>query len=122
MQARLQKTRVPAAHAFARPSAWRRAAARTGRVPETQLAALVHVHVRLQRVALGYRLSELAERHRELSDQNRKLRLEFATLAHPRRLRQWAAKLGLRPPVAAQVLEPSSGSRVALNSKDARER
>ena len=86
------------------------------------LAALIHVHVRLQRVTLGYRLSELAERNRELADQNRKLRLEFATLSHPRRLRQWAERLGLRPPSAAQVIEPARGGKVALNSPVARER
>lgn len=88
-----------------------------GRVPRRRLvttaavlgvflvAALVHVWSRLAVVQLGYRLAAAQAAHAHLLEQDRRLRLELATLRAPGHLAAAALdRLGLVPPTPAQII------------------
>lgn len=60
--------------------------------------------VRLETTREGYRLSTLTSEIAKLEVQNRALRLKVAELSSHKRLRALAAKYGLRPPMADQVV------------------
>jgi hypothetical protein len=88
-----------------------------GRVPRRRLvttaavlgvflvAALVHVWSRLAVVQLGYRLAAAQAAHAHLLEQDRRLRLELATLRAPGHLAAAALdRLGLVPPAPAQII------------------
>jgi cell division protein FtsL len=67
--------------------------------------ALAHVWLRLQVVHLGYVLSTTSKLHGQLEQENRELKLEFATLTSPDRLQELArSRLGLREPEKGQVV------------------
>ena len=57
-------------------------------------------------VQTGYRLEELRERHEQVLEWNRALRLEHASLTDPMRIDAWARnRLGLQNPGADQFLQ-----------------
>ena len=69
------------------------------------ILALAHVWSRLQVVHLGYVLSTTSKLQGQLEQENRELKLEFATLTSPDRLEEMARKrLGLREPDQGQVV------------------
>ncbi len=69
------------------------------------VAALFHVWSRLAVVQLGYRLAAARAAHAHLLEQNRRLRLELATLRAPVRLAAAARdRLGLVPPAPTQIV------------------
>lgn len=55
-------------------------------------------------LAVGYRIEALERERHRLAQLERQLRLEAAHLAHPGRLAERAAELGLRPPAVEQVV------------------
>lgn len=66
--------------------------------------ALAHVHLRLQVIEGGYALSRESRLHRELEDQNQKLRLELATRRDPAVIERRArAELHMAPPDPAAI-------------------
>ncbi len=70
------------------------------------MAALFYVWTNVTTVRLGYELSEAAKLHRELSEENRGLRVEVSALKAPDRLQRLAKQdLGLSPPKTEQVIE-----------------
>lgn len=102
----------------------RAAAGGAGRTPRQRLlaaagvlgailaAALFHVWSRLAVVRLGYRLEAAREAHAERLEENRRLRLELATLTAPARLAAAARdRLGLVSPTPDRIvhLAPSGG-------------
>lgn len=67
-------------------------------------AALGHVHVRLKVLELGYALSRETRLHRELVDQNQKLRLELQTRRDPAQIERRARdELSMAPPDPATI-------------------
>jgi len=70
------------------------------------LAAMLHVHARLQVVDLGYQLSREFTNQRKLKEEWQRLSIEAATLRHPRRIRAIATEqLGLVEPAPGQILQ-----------------
>ncbi len=70
------------------------------------MAALFYVWTNVTTVRLGYQLSEAAKTQRELSEENRGLRVEVAALKAPDRLQRLAKlQLGLAPPKTEQVIQ-----------------
>ncbi|HEY7715450.1 MAG TPA: cell division protein FtsL [Candidatus Binatia bacterium] len=66
---------------------------------------LIHVWLRLQVVHLGYVLSTTSKLHSRLEQENRELKIEWATLTSPERLESLARqRLGLRAPEKGQVI------------------
>jgi cell division protein FtsL len=66
---------------------------------------LVHVWLRLQVVQMGYVLSTTSKLQSQLEQENRELKIEFATLTSPDRLEAQARqRLGLGPPEKGQVI------------------
>lgn len=76
------------------------------------LAALICLGVVLvwswqqfERVQIGYQIEELRQRQEQVSEWNRTLRLEHATLTDPMRIDAWARnRLGLETPRAGQLI------------------
>ncbi|HSE87358.1 MAG TPA: cell division protein FtsL [Candidatus Binatia bacterium] len=67
--------------------------------------ALLHVWLRLQVVHMGYVLSTTSKLQNQLEQENRELKVEFATLTSPDRLEAMSrGRLGLRPPEKGQVI------------------
>ncbi len=82
------------------------------------LAAMLHVHTRLQLVELGYQFSQEVGRQRQLQSQWRRMSIEAATLRHPRRLRSIATEqLGMVEPSAAQVVRGTPSAQPAGGKK-----
>jgi cell division protein FtsL len=68
-------------------------------------AAVFHVWTKVATVRLGYELSEAAQMHRNLLEQNRGLRVEVASLKSPERLETLGKKkYGLHPPLPGQIV------------------
>jgi cell division protein FtsL len=66
---------------------------------------LLHVWLRLQVVNLGYALSATTKLQQRLEQEQRELRVEYATLTSPERVEALARRrLGLRPPEKGQVI------------------
>ena len=66
---------------------------------------LIHVWLRLQVVHLGYVLSTTSKLHSRLEQENRELKIEWATLTSPERLESLSRqRLGLRAPEKGQVI------------------
>ena len=66
---------------------------------------LMHVWLRLQVVQMGYVLSTASKLQNRLEQENRELKVEWATLTSPDRLEATARKrLGLAPPEKGQVI------------------
>jgi cell division protein FtsL len=69
------------------------------------LVVLLHVWLRLQVVNQGYALSATTKLEQRLEQEQRELKVEFATLTSPKRLEAMARRrLGLRPPEKGQVI------------------
>jgi cell division protein FtsL len=66
---------------------------------------LVHVWLRLQVVQMGYVLSTTSKLQSRLEQENRELKVEWASLMSPERLEAMARKrLGMMPPEKGQVI------------------
>jgi cell division protein FtsL len=66
---------------------------------------LLHVWLRLQVVNEGYGLSATTKLQQRLEQEQRELRVEYATLTSPERIEALARRrLGLRPPEKGQVI------------------
>jgi cell division protein FtsL len=66
---------------------------------------LLHVWLRLRVVNEGYGLSATTKLQQRLEQEQRELRLEYATLTSPERIEALARRrLGLRPPEKGQVI------------------
>jgi cell division protein FtsL len=66
---------------------------------------LVHVWLRLQVVQMGYVLSTTSKLQSRLEQENRELKVEWASLMSPERLEAMARKrLGMIPPEKGQVI------------------
>ncbi|HWP23908.1 MAG TPA: cell division protein FtsL [Candidatus Binatia bacterium] len=66
---------------------------------------LVHVWLRLQVVQMGYVLSTTSKLQSRLEQENRELKVEWASLLSPERLEALARKrLGMIPPERGQVI------------------
>lgn len=59
---------------------------------------------RIQCFQVGYKISEEAERHRELVSLQNKLKIEFARLKSPKRISKIANRLGLANPTPEQMI------------------
>ena len=69
------------------------------------LTVLLHVWLRLQVVNQGYALSTTAKLQQRLEQEQRELKVEYATLTNPDRLEAMARRrLGLRRPEKGQVI------------------
>jgi cell division protein FtsL len=61
--------------------------------------ALVHVRIRLQQIHTGYALSQQRRTAHELTQAQKRLRIEAAVLKHPARIERIArTRLGMAPP------------------------
>ena len=68
-------------------------------------ATLIAVYPRFALMSTGYRIEELKKEHEQLLEENRKLRLQEATLRNPQRIDAIARnQLGLVPAAPGQVL------------------
>jgi len=66
--------------------------------------ALVHVWIRLQQIQTGYALSQQRRTAHELTQAQRRLRIEAAVLKHPARIERIArSRLGMAPPEPAAI-------------------
>jgi cell division protein FtsL len=66
---------------------------------------LLHVWLRLQVLNEGYGLSATTKLQQRLEQEQRELRVEYATLTSPERIEALARRrLGLRPPEKGQVI------------------
>ncbi len=75
-------------------------------------AALFYVWTHITTVQLGYQLSEAAEAHQQLLEENRGLRVEVAALRAPERLKELGRnKFNLLPPRTEQVVQLAGGRR-----------
>jgi cell division protein FtsL len=69
------------------------------------LVVLLHVWLRLQVLDQGYALSATTKLQQRLEQEQRELRVEYATLIAPERVEALARRrLGLRPPEKGQVI------------------
>jgi len=59
---------------------------------------IFHVWYHYQIIYIGYKISDESERYQKLQDENRKLKLEFATLTRSTQLENLAQQLGLKTP------------------------
>ena len=64
-------------------------------------------------IEYGYRIESLRSQRDDLTEMNRALRLEEASLRDPERIDQTARKLGLQPPQPGQVIRIDAGSDAA---------
>jgi cell division protein FtsL len=64
-------------------------------------------------IEYGYRIESLRSQRDDLTEMNRALRLEEASLRDPERIDQTARKLGLQPPQPGQVIRVDAGSDAA---------
>jgi cell division protein FtsL len=79
------------------------------------VAALVHVHGKLEEICLGYLMAKAIPEHKRLLEKSRKLQVEIATLRSPRRVRAIAMKqLGLIEPLPQQLVLSDHGSKGKL--------
>jgi cell division protein FtsL len=75
-------------------------------------AALFYVWTHITTVQLGYELSEAAEAHQQMLEENRGLRIEVAALKAPERLKELGrTQYRLEPPKTEQVVELRGGKR-----------
>ncbi len=80
------------------------------------LAAFQLVRTRHAAVQIGYALSQATREHDQLLEDQRKLRLEVATLKNPVRLRSLAQSLGLVEPDPARIVRLGRATgRLALD-------
>lgn len=68
------------------------------------LMGLFHVWTRMQQVQIGYEISSLELRNRELKNRKRELMLEIASLQSPAELEKKAKKQGLIFPAMGKVV------------------
>lgn len=68
------------------------------------LAGISHVWVNFKRTQTGYALSQLKDEIVRVEEYNRKLTLEIAFLKSPEHLEKKAKELGLRQPLAGQII------------------
>jgi cell division protein FtsL len=68
------------------------------------IVGLFYVWTRMQVVQIGYEISSLEEKNKELQNRKRELLLEIASLQSPTELQQKAVKQGLRFPDMGKVL------------------
>ncbi len=68
------------------------------------IVGLFYVWTRMQVVQIGYEISSLEEKNKELQNRKRELLLEIASLQSPAELQQKAAKQGLMFPGMGKVL------------------
>ncbi|MDH3443885.1 MAG: cell division protein FtsL [Deltaproteobacteria bacterium] len=69
------------------------------------LVVLLHIWLRLQVVNQGYVLSTTTKLQQRLEQEQRELKVEYATMTSPERLEGMARRrLGLRPPEKEQVI------------------
>ena len=66
-------------------------------------AAVCQVWTRLRAIQYGYKISEATRQQVQLTESNRRLRLEAALLTSPQRIASAVAALGLRPPTPEQM-------------------
>jgi cell division protein FtsL len=67
-------------------------------------AVLAYIWLHVQRVNLSYDLAREQKQKKELTETNKKLRIQLANLRAPERIEQIAlTKLGLRPPAKGQI-------------------
>jgi cell division protein FtsL len=65
---------------------------------------LVYIWLHVQTVTLSYDIATAQKQKRELSEMNKKLRIQLANLKSPERIEGIAlTKLGLRPPEKGQI-------------------
>jgi len=64
-------------------------------------------------IEYGYKIEELRSKREDLTNMNRALRLEEASLRDPERIDLTARKLGLQPPQPGQVLRMDTTTDVA---------
>jgi cell division protein FtsL len=64
-------------------------------------------------IEYGYRIESLRSQRDDLTEMNRALRLEEASLRDPERIDQTARKLGLQPPQPGQVIRIDAGGDTA---------
>lgn len=67
-------------------------------------ALLGHTWLQHETLKAGYRIEAYERRAHQLAQVERQLKLESAHLAHPGRLAELAAELGLEPPRIEQVI------------------
>ncbi len=72
---------------------------------------IAHVARRQQVIRLGYELSKATEELSRREEENRRLRLEKATLTNPDRIRRLAESLGMTQPGPAQIRVVKPGKR-----------
>lgn len=77
------------------------------------LLGIAHVSRRQEVIGLGYQLSRATEELRRQEEENRRLRLEKATLTNPERIRRLAESLGMTQPGPAQIRVVRRGDQVA---------
>lgn len=65
---------------------------------------LFYVWTRMQIVQLGYEISTLESKNRELKDRKKELMVEMASLQSPKELEQKARKLGLVFPAMEKII------------------
>ncbi len=65
---------------------------------------LFYVWTRMQIVQIGYEISELETKNREIKNRKRELQLEIASLQSPEELERKARKLGLVSPAMQRVV------------------
>ncbi|MCG8418982.1 MAG: cell division protein FtsL [Proteobacteria bacterium] len=82
------------------------------------LLGAAHVARRQQVIWLGYELSRAIEDLAQKQEENRRLRLEKATLTNPERIKRLAASLGMTQPGPAQIRVIRAGP--AINAEPGR--
>lgn len=68
------------------------------------LLGLFYVWIRMQQVQVGYEISSLEAKNRDLKNRKRELSLELSSLQSPRELEAKARKLGLVLPPMGKVV------------------
>lgn len=59
------------------------------------IISLIYVRTRYWAVELSFQVQALRKKHDVLIEEKNQLLLEASTLKHPKRLMEWAARLGL---------------------------
>ena len=68
------------------------------------IVGLFYVWTRMQIVQIGYEITRLESKNKEIKNRMRELQLEIASLQSPSELEGKARKLGLVPPAAHKVV------------------
>ena len=68
------------------------------------LTGLFNVWTRMDQVQLGYEISNLQTKNKELKDRSRELSLELSSLESPAELEKMAKKQGLRLPSVGRII------------------